>query len=127
MGVLGDQVLPAQEKQETLVWVVDTGSSFNGMIYSKLFLYEDQQNAQRYFDSLPKSWYRKIYAARDIWHFTESTIEKELNRLKEVEENAFYEYTRSNHDPVLRAKHRQARQDLVDYFQRVKCHKTEDE
>lgn len=53
------------------VWVVAYGSSQygSGMVHKQLFLTEGEARAE--YDSIPATWYRKVYRTWDIWGFTE--------------------------------------------------------
>lgn len=62
-----------ESKHTPKVWVVDVGSSFNGMIHSKLFLDKQKAEAFAYWaahKNLPHVPYCEIYRTWDIWNFT---------------------------------------------------------
>lgn len=61
---------------KNLVWCVDTGNPFNGMIHSELFLTEDE--AKAYYDNQDSKTYRSMYQTRDIWNWREKEIARRM-------------------------------------------------
>ena len=64
------------------VWCVDSASFSGAIPYSSLF--ETEEEATRYFDSLGNVAYKKIYQTLDIWGWTERHAKE--RKIKALEE-----------------------------------------